>query len=66
MIFESKFSIGDILYLKTDRNQEKRMLVSISFRVTGPLYELAFGGGSSWHYEFEITEKEDILTKTTN
>lgn len=64
MILETKHNFGDILYLKTDPEQKRRVLIGINFRVTGVLFELAKGETTSWHYEFEMSHESDVLAKT--
>lgn len=66
MLIENKFDLGQIVYLKTDNDQSERMIISISVRQGGILYELSFGSVCSWHYEMEIMEEKDILKSTTN
>lgn len=61
MILNCKYSIGDIVYVVTDKDQSARQITGISFRATGVLYELASGPTTSDHYEFEISEEIDVL-----
>lgn len=63
MNIKTKFDIGQIVYLSTDKQQEKRMVIGFTFRQTGMMYDLGFGSTSSWHYELEISSEENILTK---
>ena len=62
---KSKYQIGQAVYLVTDKEQHKRMIIGITIRQTGVMYDLAFGSTSTWHYEIEVSEEEDVLTKTT-
>lgn len=66
MIIENKFDLGDIVYLKTDPDQKKRMVIQISIRVTGIIYEVNCADRSSWHYEMELSNSKDVLMTTTN
>ena len=65
MLIENKFELGEIVYLKTDNDQSDRMVIGISVRPAGLLYELSFGSVCSWHYEMEITEEKNVLKSTT-
>lgn len=56
-----KHEIGDFVYLKTDKDQDKRIVIGVNIRPSGILYELGYGSTSSWHYEIEITESKDVL-----
>jgi len=64
MHFESRFSFGDILYLKTDKDQLSRQLIRIQFSKGSSIYELSCGNSSSWYYEFEITVEKSVLAMT--
>jgi hypothetical protein len=65
MMLQSKYDLGQIVYLKTDKEQCARMVISISFRPTGVIYELNYGSVSSWHYEIEVSDEKDVLASTT-
>ena len=56
-----KHDLGNIVYLKTDKEQLKRMIVQISIRQDGLSYELGCNGNSSFHYDFEFSTDKDIL-----
>jgi len=60
MKFESKFGIGDIVFLITDVDQKERIITQVSFRQNNwVLYEIACGCSSSWHYDFEISSDKN-------
>lgn len=64
MKIDNKFTPGDFVYLVTDAEQEKRIVTAIKICGDGGLlYELSSGTSSSEHYDFEISDKEDVLTK---
>lgn len=63
MTIVCKWAWGTTLYLKTDQDQKPRQLVGVMTRPTGTLYELTCGASGSWHYEFEITEQPNNVTK---
>lgn len=58
-----KFKISQEVYLKTDKEQEKRIVTAIIERQTGYIYELTCGTEISEHYDFEINMEEDVLLK---
>lgn len=62
MKFETKYEFGQILYLKTDKEQLPRMFVGIQFSPEGVLYKLAHIETESWHYEMEFSKEQNILT----
>jgi len=66
MIVNNKFEIGEIVYLKTDLEQVKRLVVAITIRPENCIiYSLAHGMDSSLHYDFEISREEDTVAKVT-
>lgn len=67
IIIENKFDFGDIVYLKTDKDQLPRVVVSFSvFKAGELLYKIVSGTTESSHYDFEISKEENILLTTTN
>lgn len=66
MIIDTKYAIGQTVYLKTDPDQAEKIITGINIRQTGLSYELSFGHTSSWHYDFEITEEKDVVKKCDN
>ena len=65
MEISTKFDLEQSVYLITDKEQQKRMVIGMSIRSNGVMYDLAFGSSSTWHYEIEISEEENVLTKIT-
>ena len=63
MLIETKYELQQIIYLKTDIEQYKRMIVGINVRPTGIQYQLAFGSSVSWHDEMEMSEEVNLLVK---
>lgn len=58
MVIDNKFNFGDIVYLKTDDEQQERIVTGMMLRYTGVvIYELSCGATSSNHYDFEISEE---------
>lgn len=59
-----KFKIGDFVFLKTDIDQNKRLVISITLLPNNLyLYCLAFGGSTSTHYDFEISSQVNHAAK---
>ncbi len=66
MLIDSKFNIGDEVYLKTDIDQNCRLVTGLTVRATSISYDLSCGTSESTHYDFEITLEKDVLKVTTN
>lgn len=65
MVVDNKYEIGNTVYLKTDPEQLQRIVYGIQlFRGGELLYMLASGTITSNHYEFEISEAENVIIKT--
>lgn len=61
LIVECLYSIGDSVYLRTDKDQRERLVTSI--RLYGGnrvAYELSCGTESSYHYEFEMSKERNL------
>lgn len=65
MIIDNKFNFWDIVYLKTDPDQEKRIVTEMkligSMGAISILYLLSCGSQISNHYEEEISSEKDIV-----
>lgn len=66
MIIDLDFNIAQEVYLKTDSDQNKRLVIGIVIRDRSTMYELACGSNSSWHYDFEIISDKDVLITSNN
>jgi len=66
MLIDTKFKIGDSVYLKTDIDQQKRLVTGYYIRMNSITYLLSCGVSESTHYDFEITEDIDVLVTSTN
>ncbi len=66
MVLDNKYKIGQIVYLKTDPDQNDMIVTGINIRQTGLTYELSFGDSNSWHYDIEITKDRNVLKKCEN
>jgi SNF family Na+-dependent transporter len=61
---EVEYNIGDIVYLKTDREQLERIVTAIKITAMGQLlYQLCQGTQVGDHYGIEISSTIDILKK---
>lgn len=63
MIIENKYDFGQIVWLKTDEEQLQRIITKIEVCPTGILYQLSQGKDYSWHYDFEISDTENVEIK---
>lgn len=59
MMVESKYSLGDFVYITTDEDQKKRIITEIKVKVAGIMYEVSFGTTVSYHYDFELSPEPD-------
>jgi hypothetical protein len=67
MVISNEHEFGDIVYLKTDKEQSPRIVVCIlTYKAGELLYKLSCGTGTSDHYDFEISKEANILITTTN
>lgn len=61
IVIENKHEIGDTVYLKTDKEQLPRIVISFEYYKTGELlYKLASGITTSYHYDFEMIVDKDV------
>lgn len=62
-----KFNYGQVVYVKTDINQDPRQVIGVQGTADGGmLIKLTIDGDASWHYECEITEEKDIMLAMNN
>lgn len=66
MVINNKYGFGDIVYLKTDRDQYERIVVGIKVSPLGLTYQVALGPIETYHYEMELTTEKNVLITTTN
>ena len=59
MIIDNKYNVGDEVYLKTDTEQQKRIVTTIHVKPKDLAYELSLGEMYSYHYDFEITKEKN-------
>lgn len=60
------FSIGEIVYLKTDDSQTKRMITGYTIRLKYILYLVSSFGTEDTYYDFELTNQYDTLKDLLN
>lgn len=64
IIIDNKFNIGDIVYIITDKEQKERMIIRFTINPGNIIvYEVNNGTEGSDHYEIELTNEVNILTK---
>lgn len=66
MKFNFDYEIGDIVYLKTDRDQHERIITEMWIRPGQVMYYLMEETLGSWHYSFEISKEKDIVKSISN
>jgi hypothetical protein len=64
MVIDNKYEIGEDVYLKTDLDQQLRIVTAIHVHPSGQIiYVLAYGTMASEHYDFEISREVNELIK---
>lgn len=58
-----RFELSQIVYVVSDPEQQPRQVVAVEYAGGAKIYTLQLGMGSSRHYEFEITGKQNTVTK---
>jgi hypothetical protein len=58
LVIDNIFSIGDIVYLKTDTEQIPRMVYCFMVYRNEIIYKLCAGTTMSEHYDFEISPEK--------
>jgi hypothetical protein len=66
MVIGNTYSHGDIVYLKTDKEQSPRIVYCLKVYKGEILYELSCGTHTSAHYDFELSAEVNVLMTTTN
>lgn len=67
MKITTKYNIEDSVYLVTDSEQVERIITGIQiFPNNLIMYTLMCGVESSEHYEFELSDKPDVIKRTSN
>ena len=66
MIINTKFELGDIVYLKTDVDQLPRIITTIEIKQNHLRYGLTNIVIESYHYDYEISITKNIILATSN
>ena len=61
-----KYKIGDIVFLKTDKEQEARIITGILIRPNGFVFYLSKSDIETTHYQIEFTSDINELIKLFN
>lgn len=61
MLVDNKYNIGETVYLKTDTDQEPRIVTCIKAYPDGLIYQLSCGIQNTDHYDFEISKEKDLV-----
>ena len=60
-LLESQYSLGDVVYLKTDPDGFARIVTAITIREGALIYGLSFADiGETWHNAIEISKNKPI------
>lgn len=60
MTIHNDFKLKQTVYLKTDEQQQPRLVTAITARMTGLVYELSCGITTTWHVAYEISEDRKL------
>lgn len=65
MLIDNQFELGQIVFLKTDKDQQERIITALEIRPKDCIsYEVYASTVVSWHYDFEMTKEPNITYKT--
>lgn len=63
MILETKYNFGDIVFCKTDPNQNPWMVIGANFYPNGLRYICEYDQIESYFYDFQLTNEENVLIR---
>jgi hypothetical protein len=66
MVIDNKYNFGDIVYLKTDKDQREGIVTCLKVTPHGVLYRLNFGTVEYDAYDVEISTEKNVMITTTN
>jgi hypothetical protein len=67
IIVRCKLDFGQIVYVKTDINQDPRQVIGVQATADGGmLIKLTIDGDATWHYECEVSEEKDVMLSINN
>jgi hypothetical protein len=62
MKIETKYNIGDVVFLMTDTEQLQRIVTGVLFRPNNSIiYYLTCGATETTHYELEMVSEKNIM-----
>jgi len=61
--YSFKYNIGDVVYLRTDPDQNERIVTGIRLRQNSITYLISYNVNESEHFDFEIAKDANILKK---
>lgn len=65
ILVDNKYSHGETVYLKTDKEQMPRLIYCIKVFKNDILYEVVCGTITSAHYDFELSHEQNLVFSTT-
>ncbi|MGL4337815.1 MAG: hypothetical protein ACRCST_13060 [Turicibacter sp.] len=66
ILIDNEFEIGELIFLKTCKDQVPRIITGILVRKKSHVYYISNGENESAHYDFEISREKDVKLATTN
>ncbi len=61
MHIENEFDLEDIVYLKTDKDQQERIVTCIKISPNGLTYILSYGVNEQTHFACEISKEKKTI-----
>lgn len=61
MQIDTKFNIGDFVYIITDEDNIRGIITALSVMPNGITYRVSRGVEESYHYDFELSEEKTIV-----
>jgi len=61
MTYESTYKIGQIVYLRTDRDQNEHIVTHVHFDCNGAYYTISHNGMDSCVYDIQISRVRNKL-----
>ena len=62
--YETKFAIGQIVYVRMDKEQTERLLLEIRITPGSVIYSVSDGYSISEHYDLELSHERDMVKVT--
>lgn len=61
-----EYTMGEIVYLKTDNDQKSRIVTAVCLDPNGIQYRVCSGTDNYWAFSNEISKEKNLVFKTTN